>query len=323
MNPIKSLILIFSIVLALPALGHEDIEGSGDHPLIERIAGSYIAWQSVNEYAEYRFPAGIHIRHQGYEESITVEGEHLRILYRFTEPTSTLRIYRSYQQSLERAGFEILFQGRGQNDELDNNKGINFVGRYDILPSGPHLRLPNRRSESDASYLLARSQDGSILASVAIMLPNLTDLPVIVLDVVTTTTMNDAMEHHPLKANELSHSLTTQGHVALQQLYFAFDSADILPESAETLNEIAELLQQQSDLRLLIVGHTDSQGSFDYNLRLSSSRAEAVKAHLETQHGVQATRLQAAGAGMMAPVASNRDESGQRLNRRVELVDLP
>lgn len=322
MNLIKIFAILLLMALASPALSHEDIEGSGDHPLIERIAGAYIAWQKVDEYAEYRFPAGIHIRNQGYEESITAEGEHLRILYRFTEPTSTLRIYRSYQQSLERAGFEILFQGRGQNDELDNRKGINFMGRYEILPSGPNLRLPTQRSESDTSYLLARSQDGSILASVAIMVPNLTNLPIIVLDVVTSTTMNDAMEHHPLKANELSHSLTTQGHVALQQLHFAFDSTEILPESAETLNEIAKLLQQQPDLRLLVVGHTDSQGSFDYNLRLSSGRAEAVKAYLETQHGIQASRLQAAGAGMMAPVASNRDEAGRQLNRRVELVDL-
>lgn len=323
MNLIKILTIFLLMALAGPALSQEDIEGSGDHPLIERIAGAYIAWQRVDEYAEYRFPAGIHVRNRGYEESITAEGEHLRILYRFTEPTSTLRIYRSYQQSLERAGFEILFQGRGQNDELDNNKGINFVGRYDTLPSGPHLRLPNRRSESDASYLLARSQDGSILASVAIMVPNLTNLPIIVLDVVTSTTMNDAMEHHPLPANALSHSLTTQGHVALQQLHFAFDSTEILPESAATLNEIAILLQQQPDLRLLVVGHTDSQGSFDYNLHLSSGRAEAVKTYLETRHGIQASRLQAAGAGMMAPMASNRDDAGRQLNRRVELVELP
>jgi len=71
---------------------------------------------------------------------------------------------------------------------------------------------------------------------------------------------------------------------------------------------------------VLVVGHTDNQGSYEYNLDLSAKRANAVKAALVSSHGVDAKRLTAAGAGMMAPVATNDSEEGRAKNRRVVLV---
>ncbi len=199
------------------------------------------------------------------------------------------------------------------------------MGRYHFVEGlgfRPQLRLPSQRTQSDAGYIAVRSKDGSILVGVAVFMPARSDIPVVVLDVVTATKMNTAMEHQPLKADELNAGLRERGHVVLQQLHFAFDSAEILPQSAATLTEIAKLLKKDVNLRLLVVGHTDSQGSFDYNLQLSSARAQAVKAYLEKQHAIAPSRLQAAGAGMMAPVAGNKDEAGRQLNRRVELVEL-
>ena len=68
------------------------------------------------------------------------------------------------------------------------------------------------------------------------------------------------------------------------------------------------------------MGHTDSTGSFEYNMKLSRDRAAAVTQSLVTDHGIAATRLTAQGVGPLAPVASNGTEDGKAKNRRVELV---
>jgi len=69
-----------------------------------------------------------------------------------------------------------------------------------------------------------------------------------------------------------------------------------------------------------VVGHTDSTGLLDTNLRLSQERAEAVLQLLIRTHGIVAARLHAFGAGPFAPVASNDSDDGRAKNRRVELV---
>jgi outer membrane protein OmpA-like peptidoglycan-associated protein len=74
-------------------------------------------------------------------------------------------------------------------------------------------------------------------------------------------------------------------------------------------------------LQVIIVGHTDGKGAFDYNLSLSQRRAQAVVSALNSGHGIKSSRLTAAGAGMIAPVASNRTDEGRAKNRRVEIVE--
>jgi OmpA-OmpF porin, OOP family len=73
-------------------------------------------------------------------------------------------------------------------------------------------------------------------------------------------------------------------------------------------------------MKLYIVGHTDNAGAFDYNIGLSERRAAAVVKELTAKHGIAATRLKAAGVGMLSPVAPNDGEEGRARNRRVELV---
>ena len=62
---------------------------------------------------------------------------------------------------------------------------------------------------------------------------------------------------------------------------------------------------------MIVVGHTDNAGSFDYNLDLSSRQAAAVRDALISVHGIDGARLRPTGAGMMAPVANNDSEAGR------------
>jgi hypothetical protein len=89
------------------------------------------------------------------------------------------------------------------------------------------------------------------------------------------------------------------------------------------LEQIFQLLQSQPQLRLAVVGHTDNQGGANYNMQLSTQRAQSVVASLVGDYGVAAGRLEPSGRGYTQPVASNDTEDGRAQNRRVELIALP
>lgn len=72
---------------------------------------------------------------------------------------------------------------------------------------------------------------------------------------------------------------------------------------------------------MYVVGHTDNVGGFDYNMKLSQARADAVVKVLTTQYKVNPSRLKSQGAGPLVPVNSNKAEEGRAKNRRVELVE--
>lgn len=90
-------------------------------------------------------------------------------------------------------------------------------------------------------------------------------------------------------------------------------------DGLQAVTEIVRALQGNTDLRISIEGHTDSQGSEARNLQLSKERALAVQQVL-TLSGIDKARLKTSGFGASRPVASNSNEAGMAQNRRVELV---
>jgi outer membrane protein OmpA-like peptidoglycan-associated protein len=125
-----------------------------------------------------------------------------------------------------------------------------------------------------------------------------------------------------VKADEMARALNATGRIALYGIFFDTDKTDIKSESTPTLNEIAQLLKTNPKLAILVVGHTDNQGAYEYNLDLSKRRAEAVVRALTASHGADAKRMRGAGVGMLAPAATNDTDEGRARNRRVEIVKL-
>ncbi|MCA9646066.1 MAG: OmpA family protein, partial [Myxococcales bacterium] len=116
-------------------------------------------------------------------------------------------------------------------------------------------------------------------------------------------------------------SLWTEGaRVRLSRtLDFPLDAAEPTPASAPALDQIARWLADHPDIHLVRVeGHADAFGPSAYNYALSLRRAEAVVADL-TRRGLPAGRISAVGRGEASPIASNADETGRSLNRRVEV----
>ena len=133
-----------------------------------------------------------------------------------------------------------------------------------------------------------------------------------------------AMEQHVVAdAAVFSKGLEATGHVAVEGIFFDTGKAIVKPESTPALEQVAKLLKDNATLKLWVVGHTDSVGSLDDNVKLAQARAEAVVKALTGAHGVAPARLKGYGSGPLAPVASNDTEEGRAKNRRVELVKQP
>lgn len=130
-------------------------------------------------------------------------------------------------------------------------------------------------------------------------------------------------QHIVADAMSMSNDLRATGHVAVYGIFFDTGKSVVKPESKAAIDEMAKLLKSDANLKLWVVGHTDSVGKVDDNMRLAQARAEAVAAELVSAHGIGAARLKGYGVGPLAPVAGNDDDAGRAKNRRVDLVKQP
>jgi outer membrane protein OmpA-like peptidoglycan-associated protein len=100
---------------------------------------------------------------------------------------------------------------------------------------------------------------------------------------------------------------------------FASGKSTLLPSAQIKLNAVAEALKDQDDRKIMVEGHTDSQGTEDFNMVLSQGRAQAVRDYLVSR-GVPTDRITAQGYGLTRPVADNKSPEGRANNRRVEII---
>jgi len=122
----------------------------------------------------------------------------------------------------------------------------------------------------------------------------------------------------PLKATAAPLIVVKKDRIELkQQLRFKPNRAVLLSESFPVLKQLAQTLKENPGLQVRIEGHTDNVGKAAANLKLSQTRAEAVRDYL-TEQGVPQKQLSAEGFGSKRPIASNATRTGRILNRRVE-----
>jgi len=244
----------------------------------------------------------------GFEDGKVVderfEGRVLLMRFRNPKDRSTFEILTNYRQALEARGFSVEWQcetralcGNGADGGWRERNGMNLgIGR-------------------DIDYLTGQMpyEGGTVFVSVGVEKSNH----------YVQVLQADAMETglvRILDAEAMASSLDAQGKITVENIYFDFGKADLLPESGEAIAEIARLMSDRPEIGLYVVGHTDSVGSFEANISLSRARAAAVVNALEARHGVAAGRAVPAGVGPLAPVASNATDAGRALNRRVEIV---
>ena len=307
-NIVSSLALLLALSLHALSGAHaqtRDVAGAKDFPGLGRFAGSVITGYVVKDFDTARLQAAT-FKDDKPADARRLEGRITHIAYRTRPGPSILEVSRNFETQLAKAGFETLL-----SCDTDACGGIPFTEAIDVLPV-PQMWVDG----FNYHYVAARKAEAGreTYASVIVSQNNQ--------DITAQLTVAEfgAIENKMVDAAAMAKGLGETGHIALYGIYFDTDKAVIKPESRPTLEQIAKLLASQPQLNVFIVGHTDNQGAYEYNLDLSKRRAEQIAAELVKTYRIGQPRLRTAGLGFLAPVGSNASEAGRALNRRVELV---
>lgn len=340
-----------SLARADATIPAQDIPGAKDSPVLKRYAGSFIVSYDRVAYTDFRLPLSkleltterdlANNRAFRPKEAKAVEGARTRLAYLLPAERSPLEVLRNYQDEVEAGGGTVLFACKEEGCGGDHRRSSSGGGSdSSLLMYFLHARDLKDAPFSNGSCALTTAITGQRFLSARMPHPDgeahLTVHTYQVVDGQSCKAFNGRtialvhlVEPRPrerrmttVKAEEMAQAIGASGRIALYGILFDTDRTEVKPESGATLEQIAGLLRTDPKLSVIVVGHTDNQGAYEYNLDLSRRRAEAVIKALATTHKVDPKRLKAAGVGMAAPTASNDAEDGRAKNRRVELVKL-
>ena len=119
---------------------------------------------------------------------------------------------------------------------------------------------------------------------------------------------------------DLRRTLISEGKISTNGILFDSGSANIQPQSMGIIRQISQVLLQEKDMKLKIVGHTDADGSDTVNMELSKKRAKAIKNALVSVYNISSERLLTEGKGESEPIGDNATTDGKAQNRRVEFI---
>jgi outer membrane protein OmpA-like peptidoglycan-associated protein len=124
-------------------------------------------------------------------------------------------------------------------------------------------------------------------------------------------------QEQPVVINLELQPITKNATAVLNNIFFAFNKADLNEKSFSELNEIVKFLKDNPSVKVEISGHTDNVGNEAYNKQLSLQRAQAVVDYLSS-HGIEVNRLTQKGYGSQKPLKPNDLEENRQANRRIE-----
>ena len=269
-----TVLFLISILFCSLSYSQEDIKGSKDHPLFNRMPGYRISSYENNEFGilkDFKNENG---------KKMSVEGHYYLLNYsvkKSTKEATGTQVFRNYKNAVKKAGGKVIYEDSYSVFlKLEKNNTITWI------------KVNSNRSAR--SYTVWIVEEAEMEQDIVV------------------------------DANAMLNDINSKGSVALYGIYFDFDKSDVKPESDPTLKEIAKLLSDNAKINLFVVGHTDNVGDFNYNMKLSKSRAEAVVMELVSKYKIDKSRLTPAGVGPLCPVTSNDTEEGKAKNRRVELI---
>lgn len=299
--------------MASPAFA-QDVEGSSDHPIIGRFEGAVISAYQASDFDAVRLPNGPVEDENAPEELLDLEGRIVRIAYRLAGEKTALEVMRSYEEALTASGFALDFACSGREC---GRRFSRYVLQGGVFPRGFDRAAFNDRSRA----LLASGAVGDTAVHVFLyVMEDPSNQRTLIRQVVVESEEMQSGSVTIRDAQALASELEQTGRTVVDGIFFETGSAEIRPESADALEQMALLLIGNEDLNVYIVGHTDNVGSLSYNLELSLRRASAVAQALTERFGIAPERLDAHGVANLSPLANNLSEAGRSLNRRVELV---
>jgi outer membrane protein OmpA-like peptidoglycan-associated protein len=307
----------------------KDVFGANEHPALPSVPGSKVVASERKEQGEMIIPLErvvFDLQTQKFNnfKTVSASGPLMRTLYELPTQTTPQEVARYYETSLSEAKGEILFSGaqgaldngndrfvdqiyRGREPDriynllLLNRDNAYLAGKYNWNGRDIYVQVYTfANSEGRSTNLVRKGRVGALVETV------------------------EAGPTHPptplVTSEQMAEEINRTGRIALYGLYFDTGRTEIKSESKPTLEQIADLLKRERNLKLLVVGHTDNVGTFEANRDLSQRRAESVVNALVTGFGIAPESLIPFGVSYAAPVASNATPEGRSQNRRVELV---
>lgn len=312
------LLLILSITSQNLA-AKTDLKSIKDHPVISKYAKSHLIGYALSEYDEYSL-ATASKQADGTLPHKMVEGKISTYIYETDTTTdSVLRIYRNFEKAFKKAGFKKIHECKMKQEcgkgfiisLLDTPSRSANYNPFDIWNAG----------ESNYRYWsgIVEKNNKQLYVSLIISAKTFGKFPIqIVLDVIEPEEMDtDLVE---INLDSLTDSMNANGKVVLDGIYFDNDKATMKKESAKTLKVIAQYLKNNINTQVYLVGHTDNNGSDQYNKNLSRQRSKAVADALNKYFKINKNRFDIYGIGAISPVTTNETEQGRAQNRRVEMV---
>jgi len=288
----------------------DDVKGSTDHSLLTRYPGSYIERHQQVDYDEVSLVNDVPNAVNKEFSLLEIVGDVTHITY-IHQDVSTLKIYRNYVAALTKQGFETVFSCQ-KDSCAKKRKTLTKLGDFISVDHvynfyrHPRYLLMKNSHEGQTTYVAVFVGDHEAVARTQLV-------------VVRTEPLQKGL----IKSNsdQVTKQLEQKGKASIYGIFFDYDKATIKPESDEALKVITQVLSKNKSLNIYVVGHTDDKGSSAYNVKLSKRRAAAVVKTLVKDFNIAPARLTAHGAGPFSPAASNRNDLGRQLNRRVELVE--
>lgn len=313
----KKVTVIFAVIALmfsanLFAQRTTDIEGSKDYSLVSRFSGSVIEWYQLKNFDRYYMLSLKDNKLEPFE----INGKITRIQYSSQPQHSVFEIFKSYENALKNAGFEILLTLDKTNCGINLSEQL-YIGEFsglNSLPAGQAIK-PDFK-EGEFAYLSAKKKVNDKDVYIVVYVTNW-DWPLITFDAIEVQSMDKGL----VSVKDLETELSQNGHIAIYDIHFDTGKSTLKSESADALENISKYLNAHQDKKYIIVGHTDNTGNFEANIKLSKERAEAVKNVLVSKYLVRAEQLITYGVGQTAPVATNTTDEGRAKNRRVEIVE--
>lgn len=269
----------------------------------------------------YSAPSGVF--QNGAVPTFIIEGEVRRAAWRLESPGLTpLQIMRPLRQQLQAAGLEIILDCASTTCG-----GFDFRFATETLP-GPNMYVNIRRYHFVSAV---RKVAGQVTEVVTVLTSTSTSSAYVqiiqagALDqggVSIATTAELPIAQQPVGADDLAARLLRDGHVLLADLEFSTGNTNLGPGPYKTLQKLAAFMERRPEMRIALVGHTDTVGGLDGNITISKQRAQSVRQRLASAFGIGLDRMDAEGMGYLAPLTNNLDAKGREQNRRVEAILL-
>ncbi len=226
-------------------------------------------------------------------------------------------------RSIQIANIGMFFSTKKIAEKTDRHLAFEPQISADKILSGPNnnwVKVSGQFiADNEADYLLIGNFEPDSSTQIRVPFSNCLNYAYYYVDDVVLRKTEPYVEV-PTRKDDLCCITVEEGKIIqLRDIFFDTDKSELLPRSFVELNKLLRLMLDHPSMVIEIRGHTDSMGEANYNLYLSRKRAKAVVEFLN-QNGIDRSRTLYKGYGNTVPIASNNDEEGRQLNRRVEFL---